>query len=130
MKQLVLAAFCLSAPMAWAQDLEIGGTLFYSYCAACHGDDATGGGPMTEVLNEQPPDLTLLAIRNDGVFPRVSVVYRIDGREELPGHGGPMPIYGDIFAQDLVPMKSETGQPILAGQAIADLISWLEMVQQ
>jgi len=131
MRPLIAAfiATALYAPMAQAQDPEAGGEHFYYYCASCHGDDATGGGPMTEILNATPPDLTGLAARNGGVFPRSHVVFRIDGRDPNLAHGGPMPIFGDIFGDDMVPLKSETGQPILAGRAIIDLIAWLELVQ-
>lgn len=131
MKRLVITALflVLSAPV-WAQDPEVGGEHFYSFCASCHGDDATGGGPMTEILNENPPDLTMLAARNGGVFPRARVVFRVDGRDPIAAHGGAMPIFGDIFGDDLTAMKSESGQPILAGRGIIDLIAWLETVQQ
>jgi len=130
MKQMFAVVLALAATPLTAQDAEVGSELFYTYCSSCHGDDATGGGPMSEILNTSPPDLTGLSARNEGIFPRVSVAYRIDGRDPLAGHGGPMPIFGDIFGGEMVALQSATGQPILAGRGIADLIAWLETVQQ
>ncbi len=50
-----------------------GRLLYVRYCADCHGSDARGAGPMPTVLSERLPDLTLLAERNGGVFPRARV---------------------------------------------------------
>jgi mono/diheme cytochrome c family protein len=131
MKQLCLAlAMGLAAGAAPAQDAEIGGRLFFTYCGSCHGDDARGGGVMTAIMNVAAPDLTQLADGNGGVFPRTRVVYRIDGRDPLAAHGGDMPVFGDIFEGTMMPMKAETGQPILTGQGIVDIIAWLESVQR
>ncbi len=133
MKTPILAAFALTASMAGtslAQDIELGGTYFFTYCASCHGDDAKGGGPMVPVLNVTPPDLTGLSARNGGVFPTARVAYQIDGRDPLLAHGGPMPIYGDLFEGESAALKTQSGQPILVGKGIADVIAWLEAVQQ
>ena len=119
----------LTAGPVLAQDVARGAEYYFTYCASCHGDDADGGGPMSEILNVVPPDLTALQSQNDGVFPTQRVVFRIDGRDPLLAHGGPMPIYGDIFETMMAPMKAETGQPILAGQGIADLIAYIETLQ-
>lgn len=132
MKRPVVLALCLFlvAPSAPAQDVAAGAELFQAYCAACHGEDARGSGPMSEILNTLPPDLTILRAGNGGVFPRARTVFRIDGRDPLLAHGGPMPIFGDILGEEPTAMKSETGQPILTGRGIVDLLAWLEGVQQ
>ena len=79
---------------------------------------------------DAPPDLTLLAAGNAGVFPRARSVFRVDGRDPILAHGGPMPIFGDIFGDDLVATKSESGQPILAGRGIINIVDWLQSIQQ
>ena len=49
-------------------------------------------------MKTRPPDLTLFAARNGGTFPAALVGKIIDGRQPLPGHGGPdMPVWGDAF---------------------------------
>lgn len=85
---------------------------------------------MASVLTIQPSDLTALAARNGGIFPTVRVVMRIDGREPLVAHGSPMPVYGDFFVGPDVMEKTETGQPLLTNQPVADLIAWILSVQE
>lgn len=110
---------------------EAGAALYAKHCATCHGADARGGGPMAPVLVLQPPDLTALAERNNGIFPITRVVMRIDGRDPLTSHGSPMPVYGDFFEGDLaVSLKAETGQPILTSQPLVDLVEYLKTLQE
>lgn len=121
----------MSAGAGFAQDIEMGEDLYGRYCATCHGVDATGGGPMSPVLVLQPPDLTQLTARNEGVFPVTRVVMRIDGRDPLVSHGSPMPVYGPFFESDLaVPLKAESGQPILTSPEIIQLVAFLQSIQQ
>lgn len=42
---------------------------YKQYCAACHGADAKGVGPLASLLKTLPPDLTTLAKRHLGKFP-------------------------------------------------------------
>ena len=50
-----------------------GHDLFAFYCATCHGRKGTGDGPVAAALKSPPSDLTLLARRNGGTFPRQRV---------------------------------------------------------
>ena len=43
-------------------------TEFLSKCAACHGADGKGAGPLSATIKQKPADLTILAKRNNGVF--------------------------------------------------------------
>jgi mono/diheme cytochrome c family protein len=77
-----------------------GQDLFAFYCASCHGSDAKGNGPMATVLKTPPPDLTRLALRNSGNFPRERVVQFVGGGgSNLRGSHGSneMPVWGPIF---------------------------------
>ena len=124
-----LALLFLATP-ALAQDPAEGLGLYMDHCATCHGIEARGGGPMAPSLLLQPPDLTTLAARNDGVLPVVRIVTRIDGRDPLVSHGSPMPIYGDFFEGFDVAVKAETGQPIMTSQPVVDLLAWIAAVQR
>ncbi len=125
-----LLALGLSGPAA-AQDPSVGAGLFGQFCATCHGLDATGNGPTAPILTLQPPDLTALTTRHDGVFPMQRVIDRIDGQEPLVAHGSPMPVYGPFFdGVQNVPLKAPTGQPVLVTQPIADLVSYLQAIQR
>lgn len=128
MKKLVLL-MCLATPLA-AQDAEEGAALYATHCATCHGVDYDGKGPMAPVLLVQPTNLARLAADNDGVFPTLRVVMRIDGRDPLVSHGSSMPVFGDFFQgiQD-VPLKAESGQPMLTSRPVADLVAFLESIQ-
>ena len=78
-----------------------GPTLYRTYCATCHGTDATGNGPMAGALRVAPPDLTRIAERNGGSFPMVRVQRIIAGEEALTsGHGTrEMSLWGPVFSQ-------------------------------
>ena len=90
-----------SNAVVWAQDSnsDFGKSLFVSACSNCHGIDGKGKGPLSDQLKVVPPDVTVLAKKNGGVFP-VSIVYEmIDGRRVIPAHGTrTMPVWGDLFA--------------------------------
>ena len=126
---LLTMVFALLAHSGAAQDAQRGSEIFARYCAVCHGADATGNGPMAPSLIVQPSNLTALAAENDGVFPVVRIVMRIDGRDPLVSHGSLMPIYGDFFEGRDVATKAETGQPIMTSEPIVDLLAYLEGVQ-
>ncbi len=69
-----------------------------SSCASCHGTDAKGKGPVSDQLKIPPPDLTMLAKNNNGVFPTDAVYETIDGLKTIPAHGTrEMPIWGERF---------------------------------
>ena len=81
-------------------DSTAGPVLYKYYCAVCHGEDGKGGGPMAAHLKTRPSDLTRIAARNGGKFPRTRVERTISGEEPLPaGHGtANMPVWGPIFS--------------------------------
>lgn len=77
-----------------------GGSIFRTYCASCHGQEAKGDGPLADNLRVRPPDLTLIAKSGKGEFDADEVHRIIDGRKPVKGHGGPdMPVWGDAFRQ-------------------------------
>jgi mono/diheme cytochrome c family protein len=76
-----------------------GETIYFRYCAACHGKSLKGDGPVAAGLVKKPIDLTQLARRNGGSFPFDKVAAMIDGRQSVRMHGTPdMPVWGEIFA--------------------------------
>lgn len=129
MRYLLAAALCLSQPLA-AQEAAEGQRLFNLHCAACHGADAQGNGPMAPILLIQPADLTQIAAKREGVFPVYRVVKRIDGRDPLVSHGSDMPVYGWFFEGSGVAIATATGQPVMTSQPVADLVEWLRGIQE
>jgi len=78
-----------------------GEALYVAYCASCHGGDGRGNGPAAPALKTPPPDLTTLALRNGGTFPRDKVEKIILGEnQQAIAHGSrEMPVWGPIFGQ-------------------------------
>lgn len=82
---------------------DFGQREFNANCAACHGMDAKGRGPVAGFLTKNPPDLTQLSRQNGGVFPMDRLYRAIDGRDlpegTQPGpHGSrEMPIWGQSY---------------------------------
>jgi mono/diheme cytochrome c family protein len=72
--------------------------MYTAYCAVCHGKQATGNGPAAEALKVAPPDLTILARKNENSYPFDRVRSAIAGDVRLPAHGSKeMPVWGDLF---------------------------------
>ena len=72
---------------------------FRDYCSPCHGRDGTGRGPVASALKTPPSDLTQLAAKNNGVFPRARVRdYITNGAGDIAAHGtSTMPVWGPTF---------------------------------
>ena len=125
----MLAAFCLPVDVM-AQDARLGKKTYERYCAACHGADASGNGPMQSVLTVAPRDLRALTRNNGGAFPLARVVRQIDGREPMVAHGDPMPVYGDFFEGRDVVLKVEEGTQIRTSRQVVDLVAYLQRLQR
>jgi mono/diheme cytochrome c family protein len=88
--------------------LATGRTLYLRYCAACHGRDGRGGGPVSPAIAQPIPDLTDIATRNDGAFPFLAVAAAIDGTTEVRAHGvSEMPVWGHVLAPGETPNAQE-----------------------
>ncbi|SEP01031.1 Cytochrome c [Salinihabitans flavidus] len=124
------AGVALMALPAMAEDVPPGREIYLDHCATCHGLDHDGEGPMAGVMTVKPANLSTLTAGNDGVFPLVRVIERIDGRDPLVAHGSPMPVYGDFFEGNDVALKTESGQPILTSGPVSDLVDYLRAVQE
>jgi len=77
-----------------------GASIFGNYCAACHGLDGRGNGPVSKALKQEVPDLTRLSLRNNGAFPAIHVrtVITFGADDLLSAHGSKeMPIWGPTF---------------------------------
>jgi mono/diheme cytochrome c family protein len=118
----MLIATTLSAGAAQRPD---GAQLFLNHCAACHGADAEGGGPVAAVMQTTVPNLRTLAQRSGGVFPAEAVTAYIDGREIKAAHGDrQMPIWGDVFRGP----EQGTAERTVRGR-IAALVAFLKGIQ-
>jgi mono/diheme cytochrome c family protein len=89
-----------------AQDFDAGKSEYQASCEACHGADGKGKGPLSAQLKVPPADLTVLAKKNNGVFPVQSVYEVIDGRQAILSHGTrDMPIWGNRYTVDQIQIQ-------------------------
>jgi mono/diheme cytochrome c family protein len=96
LRSLTIASLIIAfSACASAQGVDVGKVEYQTNCAACHGTDAKGNGPVSKELKTRPADLTVLAKKNKGVFPLKAVTEVIDGREVITSHGTrEMPVWG------------------------------------
>jgi mono/diheme cytochrome c family protein len=123
----VLGAAPLSAQHAQNPlviDSMAGPDLFQFYCAPCHGRDGRGRGPVAAVLKTPPADLTKIAEKRAGTFPRADIIgFVSEGSALIPAHGTiDMPVWGPIF-------RSLDSSEARNRARIDNLVSYLESIQ-
>jgi mono/diheme cytochrome c family protein len=80
------------------QQIAEGERAYLRACASCHGTDARGDGPVAPTLKVPPPDLTRLARRHGGHFPREYVIDTVTGTAPITAHGtSDMPVWRLTF---------------------------------
>lgn len=103
-----------------------GRDLYEFYCATCHGRDGKGGGPVAPALTTRPTDLTTIAARHGGTFPRARVESYVaeDGVPLVTAHGSKdMPVWGPIF-------RSLDPSDTMAKVRVANLADYLASIQE
>lgn len=76
---------------------DLGKYEFEANCASCHGLSGKGNGPIVSQLKKGPPDLTVVAKNNGGVFPFARLYDVIEGAD-VAAHGTrEMPVWGWEF---------------------------------
>jgi mono/diheme cytochrome c family protein len=90
-----MVALC-AVNVAHADFLAMSGAELYGrFCASCHGAQGRGDGPVAKSFKTEVPDLSLIARRQGGAFPRDRIERIIDGRFTLFAHGSrEMPVWG------------------------------------
>lgn len=123
---IILVAMGLAACVEEPVD---GRTVYLEDCAGCHGADARGGGIDARALSVAPPDLTLIATRNGGIFPRDQVMSTIDGLNRGAHFSPAMPEFGaGDMGETIIVEEDGLGMPVPA-QLLA-LTDYLESLQQ
>jgi mono/diheme cytochrome c family protein len=116
----------LAAVDVWAAE-DASAALYLKYCGSCHGKDGKGRGPVSSDLKVKVPDLTTLSKNNKGVYPLPRVMSAIDGTRKVRGHGDPaMPVWGEVFKEELKEDKYAELTTLRKTQAIADYIARLQ----
>ncbi|WP_257306883.1 c-type cytochrome [Geothrix campi] len=101
-----------------------GPEMYLAYCASCHGSNGLGDGPVAAHLKNAVPDLTTLAQRNKGTFPKNRVAQVIRGEVGTGTHGLPdMPVWGPVFR------SLDNSQEPVVRIRVGNLIKHLESLQ-
>jgi mono/diheme cytochrome c family protein len=105
-------------------DTSAAAELYQQHCAVCHGSDLKGAGPFPPPYRT-PPDLTKLARRHGGRFPRGYVAKILKQGVTLPAHGpAEMPVWGPDFVA-----KEHMDEAQVAAR-IRRLVNYIESVQE
>jgi mono/diheme cytochrome c family protein len=122
-----LLPFLLVGRALAAQDVTpsptSGKEMYLAHCAACHGRDGKGDGPVAPALRKRPTDLTMLAKKNGGKFPGAVVEHELKSVYEAPHGSQEMPIWGTFFS-DLSPSGEAFGT-----LRITNIVSYIQSLQ-
>lgn len=106
------------------QDYNSGEYLYRTFCASCHGESGRGDGPVADLLRRPAADLTAIAARAGGTFPRDAVEAVLDGRTAVPSHGQrDMPVWGDV-------LRALEPDAATARRRVEALIKYVESIQR
>ena len=122
---------CAAALGLWAcSDAEMppaaeGETLYLENCAACHGVRGQGG---ELVGGQNAPDLTRIAARRGGDFPRAEILSRIDGYGRGHDTSQIMPEFGALLSGPPIPLDVD-GVMTPTPRSLVALLTSLESAQ-
>lgn len=112
---------------------DVGKMEFTENCASCHGVDGKGNGPLGNLLQRSPPDLTLLAKNNKGVLP-INRLYEVIDGVGVPSHGTrDMPVWGWEYrveaAQNLREARGRYDEAAVVRVRILTLLEYISRIQ-
>lgn len=117
---------CTVPPAGLAQ--QRGAGTFERVCATCHGLDARGNGPVAGMFAVPVPDLTRIAARRGGAYPRDEIFRIIDGQSGIVAHGTRrMPVWGYEFFGTQGDDRKAHDESV---QKIEDLVEYLGSIQR
>jgi len=126
----VVAAFTLPATAQnYPQEFEAGRAEYLAACAACHGENADGNGPIAIMFDQRVPGLRGMAIDNDGKFPLLETFMIVDGRTGVRGHGSPMPVFGNRYKAELGTALGDYGSEAAVRARVLELVYYLQAIQ-
>ncbi len=114
---------------ACSSEVETGRASYGDLCAGCHGSDGHGNGPGAVSLAIKPPDLTGIAVRNGGLFPRSEVMAKIDGYAKGRAHGGAMPAFWPLLDGRTVLVRTGDGILTPTPEPLVALTAYIESIQ-
>jgi len=123
-----VAVSLLAASAQSADYVAMSGQELYSrFCASCHGAAGQGDGPVSKSIRVEVPDLTRIAMRAGGTYPRERIVRIIDGRHIIGAHGSrTMPVWGEDLGRIEIgsPDAERAGRIVI--EKLADYLGLLQ----
>ncbi|WP_135502063.1 c-type cytochrome [Roseovarius aestuariivivens] len=129
---LLPLAFAVSGCLATPEpdvSRAAGAALFAEHCAACHGADGHGGGPVAAGLATAPADLTKIAQRRGGVWPMLEVMSILDGYAMARRPRADMPVIDALTEGPTVAFDSGNGVERPTPARLVALAEYLESLQ-
>ncbi len=124
---LITLSACTLQEATRRDAINRGKKIYTKECSQCHGGSGEGAGVASLGLGAPPPDLTRLAQRNDGVFPREFVRRFVLGKVAKEDPDAAMPDYSAVSLPHVYPNGGADGE-VLEGD-FEDLIDYLESNQ-
>lgn len=108
---------------AQAEDRSRWGQAEYlRYCSACHGEDADGNGPVSNVLTPDPPALTSLRAKFGNPLSTRFVEF-VSGATMPRAHGtSDMPVWGRV-------LRDKAGDDLEAVEILWKITRYLDQIQ-
>lgn len=124
-----MVAVALLAACAPEPAVSPGAAAYQDYCAICHGPRAKGDGDIAQRLAVPPPDLTMIAKSNGGVFPLRAVadsVYGYSGKHEADL----MPEFSPLLDGPDVSVTTAEGTIERMPQRLAEMVLYIQSLQR
>ncbi len=83
---------------------------------------------MTAILSITPPDLR--GISEAKGYDLADLVRRIDGRDMILAHGGPMPLFGQLLQGESAVVDDAGGTPVFTSQEVLDIVTWIAALER
>lgn len=123
---IAVAMFLSHSALASDKDVRDGQHYFLRYCAACHGVNGVGDGPVAKELSKPPANLRLLGDKYGMPLPAARIADVIDGRTAVRAHGSrEMPVWGERLYRLGHGERSDLG----IGEVIAKIVTHLNTIQ-
>jgi mono/diheme cytochrome c family protein len=124
----IIVTVCFAAPVlaAGKDDVADGQKYFMRYCAACHGINGMGDGPVAKSLAKPPANLRMLSDKYGSPLPAAKLAEIIDGRDAVRAHGtADMPVWGERLYAVGQGDRGEMG----ISEIIGKLVAYLDTIQ-
>ena len=124
---VLLACLLISGPeVARSDDLAAGRRLYMEHCAACHGVDADGHGPLEHELAKPAADLRVLAKKYGNPLPDDQIARFMDGRADVKAHGPrDMPVWG----WEMWRSSEGNGNPNEVSEPVSQIVRYVQPIQ-